>query len=64
MSASEYSPDGARIITGSRGKTSTLRCKVGESVEECAKRHEEAGWDLPPGYKLGSDNSGPKLEWI
>lgn len=55
--------DGKKIITGSKGKTSTLRCKKGESAADCAARHEEAGWDVPGGYKLGSDAVGPKLEW-
>lgn len=55
--------DGAKIITGSKGKTTTLRCKKGETAIACAERHKAAGWDVPGGYKLGSDQVGPKLEW-
>lgn len=55
--------DGKMIIKGTRGNTTTLRCKKGESAEECAERHKEAGWDVPGGYKMGSDGVGPKLEW-
>lgn len=54
---------GARIITGDRGKTSTLRCKPGESAEDCAQRHKDNGWDVPAGAALGKDKSGPVLEW-
>lgn len=59
-----YDPlDGRTLIKGSKGQTSTLRCKIGESADECAERHKAAGWDVPPGYKLGKDGSGPVLEW-
>jgi hypothetical protein len=43
--------------------TTTLRCKKGETAIECAERHKAAGWDVPGGYKLGSDEVGPILEW-
>jgi hypothetical protein len=58
-------PDtGKKIISGSRGKTTTLLCKVGESADECAERHRDNGWDVPPGYKLGTHTNGdPVLEW-
>lgn len=53
-----------RIIKGSRGSTTTLLCKKGETAIACAKRHEAAGWNVPGGYKLGTDKSGrPVLEW-
>lgn len=55
--------DGKKIIKGSKGTTSTLRCKKGESAEDCAERHTAAGWKVPPGAKLGADNVGPLLEW-
>lgn len=56
--------DGRRIISGTRGKTSTLLCKIGESAEDCAARHRAAGWDVPPGFKLGKDDAGRTLlEW-
>lgn len=54
---------GERIISGTKGKTSTLRCKMDESAEDCANRHIENGWDVPPGYKLGTDAVGPILIW-
>lgn len=56
--------DNKKIISGSKGKTSTLLCKKGESAADCAERHKEAGWDVPPGFKLGQDKTGkPMLEW-
>lgn len=58
-------PDtGEKIISGTRGKTTALLCRRDESADDCAERHKAAGWDVPPGYKLGTDKSGvPKLEW-
>lgn len=57
-------PDnGDRIISGSKGKTTVLRCKRGESADDCAERHKAAGWEVPPGFALGKDANGPKLEW-
>lgn len=55
--------DGKRIIKGSQGTTTKLRCKKGESADDCAERHKSKGWDVPGGYKLGADEVGPVLEW-
>lgn len=43
------------------GLTDTLRCKVGESAEECADRHRKAGWEVPTSVSLGEDERGPVL---
>lgn len=64
MSPDEVDPlDGKKIISGPRGSTTTLRCQKGEALEACVLRHTEAGWELPPGAKMGRDQVGPVLTW-